>query len=570
MADAPSAQPDADEARSASVAPAALAPFRSRIFLALWIASLASNFGSLIQNVGAAWLMTALAGSADMVALVQVATVLPIMLLSLPAGAAADVWDRRRVMLVAQGGLLVVSALLAGLAWTGHLAPGPLIGLTFLVGAGGALYGPAWQASVREQVPRADLPAAVALNSVAYNLARAAGPGLGGVLVAWAGAHAAFAVNAVSYLGLIAVLAAWRRPAAEAALPPETFAGAMLSGLRFARLSHALQAVLVRAAAFGFLAGALWALIPLVARDLLGGGAITYGALLAAFGAGAVGGALAGTAVRARVTNEGIVAGGSLAFAAASLLAALSPVLVLTLAALALGGAAWLLVLSTFNVTVQLRSPRWIVGRAMAIYQAGAFGGLALGAWLWGVVAARYGVPVGLGAPALVLAASALLGRVLPMPVTDAVNLEPAGGAAADGPRLDPEGGPVVTSTEYRIPAKDVRAFLAASRRLQRMRGRNGARRFALLHDTRDAEVWIERFELPTWLDYLRLRARMTVADGAVEDEVLALHAGDAPPLTRHLLAHAPGAAPVGPPAAGAAEPSHFDPSLPPALHAGR
>lgn len=568
MADAEIAQPDADAARSA--APAALAPFRSRIFLALWIASLASNFGSLIQNVGAAWLMTKLAGSADMVALVQVATVLPIMLLSLPAGAAADVWDRRRVMLAAQGGLLAVSAALAALAWSGHLDPWPLIGFTFLVGAGGALYGPAWQASVREQVPKAELPAAVALNSVAYNLARAAGPALGGVLVAWAGAQAAFAVNAVSYLGLIAVLATWRRPTAQTELPPETFAGAMLSGLRFARLSHALQAVLVRAGVFGFLAAGLWALVPLVARDLLGGGAITYGALLAAFGAGAVGGAFAGTAVRSRLSSEGVVAGGSLVFAGASLVAALSPFLLLTLAALVLGGAAWLLVLSTFNVTVQLRSPRWVVGRAMAIYQAGAFGGLALGGWLWGVVATRYGVPVGLGAPAVLLALAALIGRVLPMPVTDAVNLEPGADAQVDGPRLEPEGGPIVTSTEYRIAAKDVPAFLTASRRLQRMRGRNGARRFALLQDTTDPELWSERFELPTWLDYLRLRARMTVTDRAVEDEIVALHAGEAPPATRHRLAHVPGATAVKPLAVPDDDLSHFDPHLPPALRSGR
>jgi MFS family permease len=554
----------AEDAGAATAVPGALAPFRSRIFLALWIASQASNFGSLIQNVGAAWLMTALAGSADMVALVQVATVLPIMLFSLVAGAAADVWDRRRVMLCAQGGLLVVSAVLAGLAWSNHLDPWSLVGLTFLVGVGGALYGPAWQASVREQVPRAELPAAVALNSVAFNLARAAGPALGGVLVAWAGAQAAFAVNAVSYLGLIAVLATWQRPVARSELPPETFAGAMLSGLRFARLSHALQAVLVRAGVFGFLAAGLWALVPLIARDLLGGGAVTYGALLAAFGAGAVAGAFAGTTVRQRFTGEGVVAGGSLVFSAASLVVATSPFLPLTLLALVLGGAAWLLVLSTFNVTVQLRSPRWVVGRAMAIYQAGAFGGLALGAWLWGFVATRYGVPIGLGAPALLLAVTSLLGRVLPMPLTDVVDLEPATNEIdVRGSRLDPESGPIVTSTEYRIPAENLSAFLTASRRLQRMRGRNGARRFALLQDTSDAELWTERFELPTWLDYLRLQARMTVTDRAVDAEIVALHAGEEPPVTRHRLAHVPGAASARPPDADTLAVSQFDPALP-------
>ncbi len=362
--------------------PSAFSPFRSRIFLAMWIASLLSNFGSLIQNVGATWLMTSLAPSADMVALVQVSTVLPIMLFSLPAGAAADVWDRRVIMVVAQGAMLAVSVALAVLAWLGHVTPWLLVALTFLLGMGAALYGPAWQSSVREQVPRPELPAAVALNSVAFNLARAAGPALGGAIVAWAGAQVAFGINAVSYLGLIAVLVAWRRPPSEARLPPETMLAAMLAGLRFARLSHSLQTVLVRAGTFGFFAAALWALIPLVARDLLGGGAITYGLLLAAFGGGAVGGALVGGIVRERFSSEVIVAGGSAAFGGAGLVVAFSPYLSITFLALVLGGAAWLLVLSTFNVTVQLRTPRWVVGRAMAIYQAGVFGGLALGGWL--------------------------------------------------------------------------------------------------------------------------------------------------------------------------------------------
>jgi MFS family permease len=392
----------------------------------MWIASLLSNFGTLIQGVGAAWLMTSLAPSADMVALVQVSTVLPIMLFSLPAGAAADVWDRRIVMLVAQGAMLAVSVALAGLAWLGLVTPWLLIALTFLLGTGAALHGPAWQSSVREQVPRPDLPAAVALNSVSFNLARAAGPALGGAIVAWAGAQVAFAVNAVSYLGLIAVLLSWRRPTRKAELPPETMTAAILAGLRFARLSHSLQAVLVRSATFGFFAAALWALIPLVARDLIGGGAITYGLLLAAFGGGAVGGALLGAGIRERFTSEMIVAGGSAAFACAGLAVAFSPHLAVALAALVLSGAAWLLTLSTFNVTVQLRTPRWVVGRAMAIYQAGVFGGLALGGWLWGVVAEHYGVPTSLLTAGLALGVTALLGRILPMPTTDQINLEPA------------------------------------------------------------------------------------------------------------------------------------------------
>jgi MFS family permease len=567
-----SAQPSTDDSH-ATPTTSTFSPFRSRIFLAIWIASLVSNFGSLVQNVGATWLMTSLAPSADMVALVQVSTVLPIVLFSLPAGAAADVWDRRVIMLVAQGAMLALSATLAILAWLGQVTPWLLVTLTFLLGTGAALYGPAWQSSVREQVPRRELPAAVALNSVAFNLARAAGPALGGAIVAWAGAQVAFGVNAFSYLGLIAVLLAWKRPASEARLPAETMMAAMLAGLRFARLSHSLQTVLVRAAAFGFFAAALWALIPLVARDLLSGGAITYGLLLAAFGAGAVGGALVGGQVRERFTSEMVVAGGSATFAVAGLVVALSPYLPITLLALALAGAAWLMVLSTFNVTVQLRTPRWVVGRAMAIYQAGVFGGLSLGGWLWGVVAEHYGVPTSLIAAALALAVTALLGRVLPMPATDQINIEPIPSnleSESSRPSLDMDSGPVVASTEYRVAPRNVRAFLAAASRLQRMRRRNGARRWALLRDATDPEVWIERFETPTWLDHLRVRERMTVVDREVEDRILSYHQGEGAPLTRYLLAHVPVAGGEDAPNVRDPRATVFDPNLPPALSAER
>ncbi len=243
----------------------------------MWVASVVSYFGGLIQSVGASWLMTTLAPSADMVALVQVSTVLPIVLFSLPSGAAADVWDRRVVMLIAQAFMLAVSAGLAGLAWAGFVTPWTLLALTFLLGCGGALYGPAWQSSVREQ-----------------------GPALGGVLVAWAGAEVTFLVNAVSYLGLIVVLLMWKRPTPSRGLPPEGMVAAMRAGLRFARLSHAIQAVLVRAALFGFLASGVWGLMPLIARDLLGGGSSTYGLLLAAFGGGAVTGTFASAKLRER------------------------------------------------------------------------------------------------------------------------------------------------------------------------------------------------------------------------------------------------------------------------------
>src|SRR3954453_4206497 len=328
---------EADDSRRSWRA-STLAPFRHRIFLAIWTASLVSNFGSLIQGVGASWLMTSIAPSADMVALVQAASSLPIMLFSLLAGAAADLWDRRNIMLVAQAAMLLISAALSFLAYLGLVTPWLLLGLTFLLGCGAALYGPAWQSSVGEQVPRDVLPAAVALNSLGFNIARTVGPAIGGSVVAAASAQAAFLLNALSYIGLIVVLLTWKRPAVPSPLPPENVGAAMAAGLRYVRLSPTIRTVLVRSLAFGLCGSAVWALMPLIARDLVGGGPLTYGLLLGAFGAGAVAGALVSTGLRERYAPEGVVSGATLGFAGASVFVAHSPFLVLTLAALLVGG----------------------------------------------------------------------------------------------------------------------------------------------------------------------------------------------------------------------------------------
>jgi MFS family permease len=260
-----------------------LAPFSSRTFLKIWSASLVSNFGSLIQAVGASWLMTSLAPSPDYVALVQASTTLPIMLLALPSGAVADIWDRRLIMLIAQGLMLTVSIMLALITYLGSITPWTLLSLTFLIGVGTALYGPAWQSSVGEQVQREHIPAAVALNTMSYNLARTAGPAIGGVIVATAGAPFAFVVNACTYVGLIIVMATWKRPTTVSHLPPETMWMAMRAGLRYSRLSPAIRAVMLRGFVLGTLGSAIWALMPLIARDLLGGSATTYGILFGTF-----------------------------------------------------------------------------------------------------------------------------------------------------------------------------------------------------------------------------------------------------------------------------------------------
>jgi len=296
-----------------------------------------SNFGSLIQTVGASWMMIAIAPTADMVALVQASTTLPIMLLSLVSGTTADIWDRRLLMLFAQAFMSVVAIILTVIAYRGEVTPWTLLALTFLIGCGTALYGPAWQSSVGEQVPRADLPAAVSLNSLAFNIARTTGPAIGGVIVAKAGPPAAFLVNGISYLGLIVVLALWRRPRPAPFLPPENMLMAMGAGIRYARLAPEVRTVLMRGAVFGLLGSSIWSLMPLVARDLIGGNAVTYGVLLAAFGGGAVLGALGSTWLRKRYTNQRIVHVSTVAFGLASVGTAVSSWHAISMIALMVG-----------------------------------------------------------------------------------------------------------------------------------------------------------------------------------------------------------------------------------------
>lgn len=524
-----------------------LAPFASRVFLKIWAASLVSNFGSLIQAVGASWLMTSLVPSADYVALVQASTTLPIMLLALPSGAIADIWDRRIIMLVAQFAMLAVSVVLAVIAYMGLLTPWTLLTLTFLIGCGVALYGPAWQSSVGEQVAREHIPAAVALNTMSYNLARTAGPAVGGIIVAVAGAPAAFVANALTYVGLIVMLLTWKRPKTESHLPPESIRTAMSAGLRYSRLSPDIRSVLLRSFTLGVLGSSIWALMPLIARDLLGGGALTYGVLFGMFGAGAVLGALSSAAARQRFANESIVRAATIGFGMTAVIAAFSPWLALTLAAFVIGGASWVLMLSTFNITVQMSSPRWVVGRALAIYQMVTFGGMAIGSWLWGEVAESRGLVVALAIAGGLLCLATLLGLKARIRDEGSPNLAPSRGTLTFKPRVEfgLESGRVVVAVEYRVAGPDQPRFRQAMQEVRRIRRRDGARRWMLMQDMNEPELWVERFHSASWVEHQRRYHRFTVADQEIERRALAFHRGSEPPKIRHLLERPAGELPV-------------------------
>ncbi|TPI60255.1 MFS transporter [Mesorhizobium sp. B3-1-7] len=525
-----------DEPESERVS--ALAPFRHGIFRAIWSASLVSNFGGLIQGVGPAWMMTTIATSPYQVALVQASTTLPIMLFALVAGAIADSFNRRKVMLVAQTFMLVVSALLTLFTWQGWMTPWTLLAFTFLIDSGTALNSPSWQASVGDMVPRAKVPAAVALNSLGFNITRSVGPAIGGVIVAAAGAAAAFAANAVSYIGLIVVLARWKPALPEQTLPRESLGAAMGAGLRYVAMSPNIAKVLVRGLAFGFSAGAVLALLPLVARDVVKGDALTYGIMLGAFGIGAVGGALISVRLRQLLSSEVMVRMAFCGFALCALNAAVSHNGWQTSAGLLIGGACWVIALSHFNVTVQMSTPRWVVGRVLSIYQTATFGGIALGSWIWGVVADAHGAETALIAAAVAMLAGSAIGFALPLPRQTVLNLDPLNRFKEPMLALDlkPRSGPIAIMIEYVIREDDVPEFLATMAERGRIRRRDGARNWTLARDLENPGIWIEHYHTPTWVEYIRHNRRATHADAVVGERIRALHSGENPPRVRRMI----------------------------------
>jgi Arabinose efflux permease len=515
-----------------------LAPFRHQTFRTIWLASLVSNFGGLIQAVGAAWMMTSISNSQDMVALVQASTAAPIMLFSIVAGALADNFNRRTLMLTAQSFMLVVSVLLSLFAYLELLTPWLLLCFTFLLGCGVALNNPSWQASVGDMVPREVLPAAVTINSVGFNITRSVGPAIGGAIVAAAGAAAAFAVNACSYLSLIYALARWKPEVRENPLPRETLGRALSAGLGYVAMSPNILNVLFRSLVFGLTASAILALLPIVARDLVAGGPLTYGIMLGAFGVGAIGGAIGNARLREKLSSESIVRLAFLGFAASAAVIALSTDTRLTAVVLLVPGACWVLALSLFNTTVQLSTPRWVVGRALSFYQTATFGGIAAGSWIWGILSENLGVSMSLTIASLVMLLGAALGMRLPVPQFRDLNLDPLGRFNTPSLKLDLQlrSGPIVSLIDYTIADQDIPQFLRLMSDRRRIRIRDGARQWALMRDLEHPEVWTETYHVATWADYVRHNQRRTHADAEVWDAIRKLHRGSEGPRVHRMI----------------------------------
>jgi MFS family permease len=515
-----------------------LIPFRHPVFTVLWIATVVSNIGTWMQNAAAGWLMTSLNPDPFVVSLVQVATSLPMFILVLPAGALADIVDRRKLLIVVQIAITLLVAAFGCFVWLGQVSPNLLLAFSFLAAAGAALVLPAWQAVVPQLVPRHHLQPAVALNSVGLNVSRAVGPALAGVIIGMWGLAGPFWLNAVSTLGVVAALIWWRLPAGAAAsrLPPEQLHRAIQIGLRHAWHNPGLRDVLIRAARFFIFASAYWALLPLVARNQIAGGPELYGILLGAIGVGAVGGAFALPWLRRRLGPDRVVALGTLGTAAAMLLFGLAREPVMAVIASLLAGTSWIAVLTTINVAAQVALPPWVRGRGLAILGAVMFGALTIGSAAWGMLAALVGLPAThyVAAGGIFLALPLLRRWKLQdvgLDLTPSVHWpEPVLSQAVLA-----EDKQVLVTIDYRIRLEDRDAFVEMSAALERERRRDGAFDWGLFEDVTQPGHVIETFRLDSWIEHLRQHERVTNVDRQLQNAINALDIGGRPKVT-HLI----------------------------------
>lgn len=507
------------EGESAREKGGAFAPLQERAFRRIWTASVLSNFGQLFLGVGAAWEMTRLSNSPSMVALVQSAMMLPLMLVTLPAGAIADMFDRRRI---AMAGLAFASISAAGLATVAHFdltTPWLLLSFCVLIGAGVALYSPSWQASIPEQVSREHLPAAVALGTISYNVARSFGPALGGVIVLAAGAKTVFGLTALLYLPLLFAFFVWQRKHQPSRLPPERIDRAMIGGARYALHSLGIRTALTRVLAFGLSTATASALAPLVAKDLLNGDAATFGILLGAQGVGAVLGALFVSNIRDRFGTEFAVRAFAVGSGLALIATGLSHSLILTCLAFFVVGACNILTIAMLNVTVQMSAPRWVTARALSLFSSAITAGIGIGAWAWGVFAGWQGVSAAFIASGIAVASTVLVGLVLPLGRDDEKDTSSVeiGSEPQIGLALTLRSGPVVVEVEYDVDPERARDFYGAMMELQSVRKRIGGFSWSLARDIANPALWTERYHCPTWGDYLRMRDRYTQEDFDVQ-----------------------------------------------------
>ena len=496
-------------------------PLRVSIFRNLLIADLVSDIGTFMQSVGAAWLMTSLTHSPLYIALIQTASALPFFLLALPAGSIGDIFDRRRLILRTETWMFAIAAVIAVTTIAGAMTPWLLLLLTFSLSMGDAIETPAWRAIMPELVSKDDLSAALALNGIEFNLARAVGPGLAGLIIAAAGIAVAFVANTLSFLGVIFVIARWKHPVRKSKLPAETLRGATAAAIRYVRYSPSIRTLLVRSACLIFFTSSFWALLPLVAKEL-SRGPIAYGLMLGFFGAGAVLGAVALPRARSALSTEAIISIATATFAAVLWsTAALHSVLVLC-GLMLFGGASWTIFMSLFNTMIQNLAPDWVRARVLAVYLFAFQGSVVLGSTLWGLAAERTTLHGTLSVSSIGIAACLLLQFAFPLPNT-AVDLSAwnhwAKPTMFDEPA--PDLGPVLVTVRYVVERAKAAEFLHEIYRYQRIRRRDGATRWGIFYDTAEPSVYLESFIVDSWAEHQRQHDRFTLADRDLEKRVL-------------------------------------------------
>ncbi len=514
------------------------APFRSPDFARMASAQFVSNVGSWMQTVGAQELMLTLTTSATLVALIQTASGLPVVLLAVPAGAIGDLVDRRRLLIASQSFMLLAAGVLAGLALAGLITPVVLLALIFAVGVGQTLTSPTWQTLQPELVKPEDRTQAIALGAVNQNLSRAIGPAIGGALYAATSAGALFVVNAVSFVPVIGAVTRWRgggRP--PSAVAPERVGEAIRAGARYVAGSPALRVILLRAGLFMLFANSIWALLPVVAHTRLHLGSGGYGLLLGGVGIGAVAGAAALPRVRARVSPAVLMSAGTVVFAAVTLALAYIHVSALAGLALVIGGVAWILVLSTLNSQYQSTLPGWAKARGMSYYLVVFQGGGAIGAAGFGALAQHAGLTAALLIAAGGLGVTALAGLRLPFKGISPADLLPAG----DWP--DPQliatgtGGPVLVTVEYWPKPGREQELADALYSGRRARRRTGATSWRMWRDATDSGHILEQFVVGSTEEHLRQHERVSVHDQQRLDEIDAMTDPDRPTKVTHWLA---------------------------------
>jgi MFS family permease len=519
---------------SADKASSISAPLRLPVYRASWTASLVSNSSGMMLGVGAGWAMTQLTPAVSEVALVQTALMLPVCLLALPAGALADAYDRRTVAFSALSIACLGATVLVVLTALHLITPASLLAFCFLIAGGAAVFNPAWQASVNDQVPHDILPAAVALNSISFNIARSLGPAVGGVIVAASGAGAAFLAAAIGYVPMLGVLYGWPRTQRASDLPPEGFRRSVVAGVRYVAHTPQIGVLLTRTLMMALAGAAAPALMPLIARQQLHGDARVFGAMLASFGVGGIVSAVLTPRVRRLSDPERTVRICLLVQALATVVIGLSHTALFTSLALIVAGAGWMMATVHLNVGVQLSAPRWISARVLASFQATITGGTGVGSWAWGLVAQHTDLrtPLLLSAAGMLLTAAA--GVLLRTPHVDGSHRELAQADTpfAPPPGVDGKSGPVELEARYRVADADESAFQAAMALVRRSRLRNGADAWSLARDPADPGSWVERWRHATWHDYLRCARRDGVVDRATQARASAFHAdGGAPPV---------------------------------------